>query len=76
VPEECNLTIRNGEIVGRVTSVALSPTLGRILGLAYVAPDQVSPGTLFEIKLGNGSIVYGEVVSIPFYDPDDVRQEM
>ncbi len=76
LPEECNLTVRNGEIIGRVTSVASSPTLGKVVGLAYVAPDQIAPGTRFEIKLSSGTIVHGEVVSVPFYDPDTKRQEM
>jgi len=76
VPEECTLTIRGGEIVGRVTSVVLSPTLGKIVGLAYVAPDQVAPGTRFLIKLGDGRTLHGEVVPTPFYDPDNQRQEL
>ncbi|MGQ0658521.1 MAG: aminomethyltransferase family protein, partial [Chromatiales bacterium] len=75
LPEECNLTLRGDDIVGRVTSVASSPTLRKAVGLAYVAPDQTAPGTLFEIKLSNGAIVHGEVVTVPFYDPDNKRQE-
>lgn len=76
VPEECNLTVRNGEIVGRVTSAVRSPTLDKIIGLAYVAPDQTASGTNFNIKLSNGSIVCAEVVPVPFYDPETKRQEM
>ena len=43
-PKECHLVIRDGEITGRVTSVVRSPTLGKVVGLAYVAPDQAEPG--------------------------------
>lgn len=39
VPEECSLTLRGQDIVGRVTSVAFSDAVGHIIGLAYVAPD-------------------------------------
>lgn len=75
LPEECNLTVRAGEITGRVTSAAVSEACGRIVGLAYVAPDQAEPGSRFEIKLSNGTLVQAEVVPVPFYDPDNQRQE-
>ncbi|MFO1436138.1 MAG: 2Fe-2S iron-sulfur cluster-binding protein [Gammaproteobacteria bacterium] len=76
MPEECHITVRDGNIVGRVTSVTRSPTLGRVIGLAYVAPDQSAPGTRFDIKLGDGAIIQGEVVTLPFYDPESKRQEI
>ena len=44
-PKECHLVFRGGEITGRVTSVAYSPNLDKIVGLAYVAPDQSEPGS-------------------------------
>src|SRR3546814_15330161 len=47
MPEECHLVIRDGDIVRRVTSIAHSPTLGRAIGLAYVAPDTAAPGRRF-----------------------------
>jgi sarcosine oxidase subunit alpha len=76
VPEECHLTVRGKDIVGRVTSAARSPALRKIIGLAYVAPDQTEPGTRFSIKVDRGRIVQGEVVKLPFYDPDGTRQDM
>jgi len=76
VPEECHLTVRGKEIVGRVTSAARSPALGKIIGLAYVAPDQTEPGTRFDIKVAGGRILTGEVVKLPFYDADGERQEI
>jgi len=76
VPEECHLVVRGGEIVGRVTSAVRSPSLDRTIGLAYVAPDQAEPGKSFDIKIGGGRIVQGKVVPIPFYDPENKRQEM
>ena len=38
LPKECHLVIEQGEIAGRVTSVTFSPTLGRVIGMAYVKP--------------------------------------
>ena len=76
LPEECHLTVRAGEIVGRVTSVARSPALGRVIGLAYVAPDQTEVGATFHIKGAGGRLIAAEVVPIPFYDPDNQRQEL
>ena len=75
-PKECHLVIRGGTITGRVTSIAHSPTLGKVIGLAYVAPDQAEPGTEFEIKIENGEIVRAKTVKLPFYDADGERQEM
>src|SRR5262249_37613832 len=76
MPEECHLVIRGKEILGRVTSVVRSPSLEKVIGLAYVAPDQAEPGKTFEIKVAGGRIIQGKVVKIPFYDPDNKRQEM
>jgi len=76
IPSECHLVVRGDEILGRVTSCILSPTLDRVIGLAYVAPDQTEIGSRFDIKLDDGKIVAGEVVALPFYDPENKRQEL
>ena len=75
-PKECHLVIRGGTITGRVTSIIRSPTLGKVIGLAYVAPDQAEPGSEFEIKTDGGEKMRAAVVKLPFYDPDGARQEM
>ena len=75
-PKECHLVIRGGEIAGRVTSVAYSPNLDRIIGLAYVAPDQSEPGQRIEIRVDGGRMVSAVVAKLPFFDPDGARQEM
>ena len=59
-----------------MTSIVRSPTLGKVIGLAYVAPDQAAPGSEFEIKIDGGEMVRAAVVKLPFYDPDGARQEM
>ena len=43
-PKEGHLVIRNGDIVGSVTSCEYSPTLNKIIGLAYVHPEDAVPG--------------------------------
>lgn len=76
MPKENHLVIRDGDIVGRVTSITNSPTLGRVIGLAYVAPDQAETGAVFTIRADGGVMVAATVVPFPFYDPDNTRQEM
>ncbi len=76
VPKECHLIIRDGDIVGRVTSVALSPTLSKTIGLAFVPPSMTEPGTRFQIRVEGGVMADAEVVATPFYDPDNKRQEL
>jgi sarcosine oxidase subunit alpha len=76
VPAECTLVIRDGDIVGRVTSAASSPACGRVIGLAYVHPDDAEPGRGIQIKLEDGALLEAKVESLPFYDPDNQRQEL
>ena len=69
-------------------ALAFSPTLGKAIGLAYVAPDQASPGTNFQVRVDSGqmagkkvkidlnSYVTCKVVKLPFYDPAGARQEL
>jgi len=76
LPEECNLVIRDDDIVGRVTSIARSKQIGATIGLAYVAPEQAEPGSEFEIKVSAGALVKAQTVATPFYDPGNLRQEL
>ncbi len=75
-PKECNLVIKNGEMKGRITSIGFSPTLGRLIGLAYTDPEDSNVGSLLRIKLDDGSTVEGGVVKTPFYDPENLRQKI
>jgi sarcosine oxidase subunit alpha len=75
VPKECHLIIENGDIAGRVTSIAWSPHVGRYIGLAFVLPSMTEPGTPFSIRITDGSMVAAEVCSTPFFDPEDQRQK-
>ena len=57
---------RNGERVGEVTSGTHSPTLGKAIGMAYVAPDAAAEGTELEVDV-RGRPEPAKVVSLPFY---------
>jgi len=76
LPQECNLTLRHGNIAGRVTSIEHSATCGHPIGLAYVLPEMAQPGEHFDIKLSHGELLSAEVVATPFYDPDNKRQAL
>lgn len=76
-PEEGHLTLRDGgAIAGRVTSSGLDTRSGAPIGLAYVHPDQSDPGSSFVIKAAGGRRLTACVVALPFYDPDNARQEI
>ncbi len=75
-PEEFCLVIRDREIAGRVTSAMRSPVLGTVIGLAYLPPEDSRPGARFSIRQANGETIAAEVVSLPFYDPENARQEV
>lgn len=75
-PKPCHLVIREDRIAGRVTSAVASPTLGKVVGLAYVPPDLAEVGSRFAIRLDGGKRVEAVVVPTPFYDPENARQEV
>ncbi|HEY4856520.1 MAG TPA: glycine cleavage T C-terminal barrel domain-containing protein, partial [Xanthobacteraceae bacterium] len=73
-PKECHLVIEGSEIAGRVTSCAYSTAAGHVIGLAYVRPHQAEPGQIFSIRVDGGKLVQARVVTLPFYDPGNARQ--
>jgi len=56
---------RDGREVGRVTSGAPSPTLGKPIGLGYVPPSLAEPGMRFAVRVRERD-VEAEVVQTPF----------
>jgi sarcosine oxidase subunit alpha len=66
LPDECCLVMRESQIVGRITSVAHSPTFGKIIGLAYVAAEDVAAGSRFTIRHQNGTDIIATVMPTPF----------
>ena len=65
----------DGDIAGRVTSIARSPTLDCYIGLAYVSPKYATPGSTIHIRLTDGQMVPATVSTVPFYDPDNRQQK-
>ena len=76
VPAECHLVLAGDSMVGRVTSCNYSPTLEKAVGLAYVPLDSAAPGSSITIKSHGGLLVPATIVPLPFYDPDNQRQEL
>ncbi len=54
------------EVVGEVTSGALSPTLGHPIAMAFVHPDHATVGTGLDLDV-RGSRIPATVVPLPFY---------
>ncbi|MBY0380630.1 MAG: (2Fe-2S)-binding protein [Xanthobacteraceae bacterium] len=75
-PKENHLIIENGNIIGRITSAVQSPSLNKVIGLAYVPPERSSVGSSFSIRIDGGRMVQAKVIPTPFYDPDNKRQEI
>jgi sarcosine oxidase subunit alpha len=65
LPNECNLVIDNGDIAGRITSIAFSPYLQRVIGIAFVTPEKRQPGSLFEIRNDAGDLITATVIQSP-----------
>ena len=76
VPKESHLVLQGDRIVGRVTSAAFSPTLGKAIGLAYVPPASAEVGSEIDIRVDHGVMVAAKVVGVPFYDAGNQRQEL
>jgi sarcosine oxidase subunit alpha len=72
MPEEGCQIVDGHTPVGRVTSVRRSPTLGRIIGLAWVPLERAQPGERFFVR-HNGRDLPAVVAALPFYDPDGKR---
>ena len=72
--KECHLIIADGDIAGRVTSVALQSTLGYPIALAFVRPEMASEAARVQIRVDDGSFVEARVTALPFYDATNSRQ--
>jgi glycine cleavage system T protein (aminomethyltransferase) len=51
---------------GVVTSGTHSPTLGKAIAMAYVAPGDAEPGTIVDVEIREQRVA-AEVVGLPFY---------
>ena len=80
-PKEGHLVLANPDrpdcaITGNVTSSEYSSAIGANIGMAFVGVDQQEVGSTFPIRVDNGEIVMAEVVKLPFYDANNIRQEV
>ena len=75
-PLEGHLVLKGPDISGNVTSCEYSQSLGKIIGLAYAAFDQSTPGQQIPIRVEDGVVVQATVVKLPFFDPENQRQEL
>jgi aminomethyltransferase len=59
--------LRDGQPVGRITSGALSPTLGFPIALAFIdGPEPPPPGTEIGVDL-RGQVASYTITTLPFY---------
>lgn len=74
--QECHLVIEQGGIAGRVTSVAYSPHRQAVIGLAMVDSALTEVGQTLSIRVSDSTTVAVTVAEMPFYDPDNERQQI
>ncbi|MCH9705038.1 MAG: (2Fe-2S)-binding protein [Proteobacteria bacterium] len=75
-PKEAHLVISGEAMSGRVTSCEYSPTLNKIIGMAYVTPQQTEIGTTINIRTDGGVMAAAQVEALPFYDAEGARQKL
>jgi aminomethyltransferase len=66
VPRDGYPVLAGESRIGRITSGTFSPTLGKPIAMAYVAPAFSKPGTSLEVDI-RGRPVPATVVDLPFY---------
>ena len=66
IPRQGYSIVQDGQTVGTVTSGTKSPTLGKAIGLGYVANAWTEVGTPLGVEI-RGRIVGAQVVQLPFY---------
>jgi aminomethyltransferase len=66
IPRQGYSVVHDGVVVGAVTSGTKSPTLGKAIGLGYVAGTLGAVGTQLGIDI-RGRVIGAEVVKRPFY---------
>jgi sarcosine oxidase, subunit alpha len=69
LPLEGAQVVRDGRPAGRVTSARMSERVARVVGLAWVQPDQAADGTAISIRV-DGALHPASVTLAPFYDPE------
>ncbi|HKH09865.1 MAG TPA: glycine cleavage T C-terminal barrel domain-containing protein, partial [Rubrobacter sp.] len=74
-PEASQIVEGKNEIVGRITSSRMSPTLGRSICLGFVVSHLTTPGTKVIVQLPDGERIPASVTPHhAHYDPEGTRQ--
>ena len=76
VPEEASQIVRAGtnEILGRITSSRMSPTLKRSICLGQVANEAAEPGTTLTVVMTSGERITAKVMEHhAHFDPEGAR---
>jgi sarcosine oxidase subunit alpha len=74
-PEASQIVEGENEIVGRITSSRMSPTLGRSICLGFVAQRLTTPGTKVMVQMPGGERIPASVTPHhAHYDPEGTRQ--
>ena len=63
-----DIVTENGDVIGKVTSGTMSPTLNKAIGLGHVPIEKASEGSIIHIKIRN-KVLTAKVVKLPFYTP-------
>ncbi|HXG52356.1 MAG TPA: glycine cleavage system aminomethyltransferase GcvT [candidate division Zixibacteria bacterium] len=58
--------LKDGRVVGRITSGTLSPSLKRAIALGYVTTEQAVTGNILEVEI-RGRRARIQIVPVPFY---------
>lgn len=73
-PEASQIIDGRANIIGRITSSRMSPTLNRSVCLGQVEPGHASPGHVLNIRIPNGSTVPARVMDgLAHFDPEGRR---
>ncbi len=64
------------QLVGRITSCSYSPILKKTIGMAYIKANTYKEGDLLQIRCDNKTYVDVKIIAMPFYDPENKRQEL
>ncbi len=65
----------DGAVVGSTTSVAYSPTVGKILAFAYIKPEAAEPNTSLDVVI-HGTPRAARVLAEPAYEPESLKPRM
>lgn len=70
-PQKASLIGKEGQPVGRLTSVCRSMALSYVIGMGYVKTASCEDGTPLQVQWPDGQPVDAVVVSLPFTNPSD-----